>query len=425
MLPRVRALDDQLDRYVAATPSDRDRFVDLLRVLAIGVVVLWHWTLSVTHREDGALVMPNPIDVVPGGWAATWLLQIMPVFFIVGGFVDLAGWDSTRRRGQGPTAFLRARARRLLLPPLALVAVWAVFELAGRLLIDGHRPVWTWGEVVFVPLWFLGAYAGVVALTPVTARAHRWRPVATLAGLATAIAVLDVGRFGGGIEVLGLVTSALVWIFAHQLGYLYRDGTLDAIGVRGQATLAVSAAGLLASTTHLTVYPASMVATRDATFSHMWPTTGAIALVALLQLGLAMLARPLAVRWLRRRRVWKAVIAANAVVLTVFLWHMTAKVGFLGVYEQLGGQLLEEPTTTWWLQRPLWVVGPLLFLLPLVAIFGPLELQLRGGGDDAGGGRDDEGDARDDEDRDAGGRRDEDTGGEVTREGDGDGRSVR
>jgi hypothetical protein len=30
--------------------------------------------------------MPNPIHVVPGGWLATWLLQVMPVFFLVGGY---------------------------------------------------------------------------------------------------------------------------------------------------------------------------------------------------------------------------------------------------------------------------------------------------------------------------------------------------
>ena len=32
--------------------------------------------------------MPNPLDEIPLGWAATWVLQVMPMFFIVGGFAN-------------------------------------------------------------------------------------------------------------------------------------------------------------------------------------------------------------------------------------------------------------------------------------------------------------------------------------------------
>ncbi|MFD2351071.1 hypothetical protein ACFSTC_19680 [Nonomuraea ferruginea] len=77
---------------VADTPASRDRVVDAARALCIVVVTLWHWTLSVNHRTaDGSLAMPNPIDAVPGGWLATWVLQIMPVFFLVGGYANLVG----------------------------------------------------------------------------------------------------------------------------------------------------------------------------------------------------------------------------------------------------------------------------------------------------------------------------------------------
>lgn len=66
-----------LDALVDATPASRDRVVDLLRVVSVCVVVVWHWSLSLTHwRADGVLVMPNPIADVPGGWAATWVLQV-------------------------------------------------------------------------------------------------------------------------------------------------------------------------------------------------------------------------------------------------------------------------------------------------------------------------------------------------------------
>ena len=61
----LRAASRTLDRRVAATPAARDRTVDLMRAVSIAVVVIWHWAGSVTHRRDGEIVMPNPIDQVP------------------------------------------------------------------------------------------------------------------------------------------------------------------------------------------------------------------------------------------------------------------------------------------------------------------------------------------------------------------------
>lgn len=57
-----------VDQMVDATPVDRDRTVDLLRAVAITTVVVWHWALSLTHWNDGRLTMPNPIDLIRGGW---------------------------------------------------------------------------------------------------------------------------------------------------------------------------------------------------------------------------------------------------------------------------------------------------------------------------------------------------------------------
>jgi peptidoglycan/LPS O-acetylase OafA/YrhL len=88
----LRSVSRPLDRLAEATPAGRDRAIDFLRALAIGVVVIWHWALSVTHRTGGRLVMPNPIHDVPLGLLATWLFQVLPVFFIVGGYANLAAW---------------------------------------------------------------------------------------------------------------------------------------------------------------------------------------------------------------------------------------------------------------------------------------------------------------------------------------------
>ena len=92
-VPTPAAVSRSLDRLVAATPAARERTVDLVRAFSIAVVVIWHWALAVTHEQDGQFVMSNPIGQVPLAWLATWLLQVMPVFFLVGGFADLAAWD--------------------------------------------------------------------------------------------------------------------------------------------------------------------------------------------------------------------------------------------------------------------------------------------------------------------------------------------
>jgi hypothetical protein len=363
-----------VDALVDATPAGRDRMVDLLRAVSIGVVVLWHWTLSVTNVNDaGQLTMPNPIGDVPLLWLATWLFQVMPVFFFVGGFANLAALEAVERRGGGWTAFARSRLRRLLVPIGAFLAVWLVGDGAAQLLGLDPTGVWHWGRVVFVPLWFLAVYTGVVLLAPLTARLHRSGRELTLVGLASAIALTDLGRFRFGIEQLGLVNFALVFLFAHQLGYFWRDGTFTAWPRRSLWALALASLMVLVVMTNLGVYPRSMVAVRGEAVSNMFPTTACIAVLAVFQMAVAMLLRPTAERWLARRSVWKVVVAANGVAMTVFTWHMTALVAVIGVWQWSGRELLRQPTAAWWAQRPVWLIGPALVLAALVAVFARFE----------------------------------------------------
>lgn len=376
MRPRqaLAAANRQLDTLVAGTPPQRDRYVDFLRVFAIGVVVVWHWSLSVLYWSDDRWVMPNPIHTVPGGWLATWLLQIVPVFFIVGGYANGAAWWSAQRDGRGVAGYLRQRLRRLLAPTGVFVAVWAGFELLAHLLIPDYPGVLTYGMIVFTPLWFLGAYLLVVLLTPITARAHHRARWLTIGVFAAVVVAADLGRFALGVIELGWVNTALIWVFIHQLGYFYRDGAAVRMGRRGAAALIVGALVVLATLTSLAAYPASMVATVGQERSNILPTTVPIAVVALLQLGMIMLWREPMLRWLRRPRVWKPVVATNAVILTIFLWHMTAMLIMLTVLRALAVPLETDPTADWWLQRPFWLVMPALVLAVLVAVFSRFEV---------------------------------------------------
>ena len=78
---RVRIAD-----LVAATPATRDRYVDFLRAASIVVVMLGHWMMAVVTRRDGTWELGNLLTEFRGAWLLTWVFQVMPVFFFVGGF---------------------------------------------------------------------------------------------------------------------------------------------------------------------------------------------------------------------------------------------------------------------------------------------------------------------------------------------------
>ena len=362
-----------VDGLVDATPPERDRYVDFLRALSIGVVVCWHWMLSVTYWKKGSLTMPNPVGNVPLLWALTWVLQIMPVFFFVGGYANSATWDASQRNGDSVGAFYRRRLNRLLRPLVAFVLTWTAFEALAHLLVPGYHGILQYGIVVFVPLWFLGVYTGVVLLTPVTAALHRSCRALALVGFGSAIALSDLARFHYGIAAFGYANSALVWLFAHQLGYFYRDGTLARIGRQGQAAIALGGFTALVLLTGSGLYPHSMVSVGRDPISNMFPTTACIAALAVFQVGLTMLIRPTVSRWLERRSTWRVVVLANSVAMTVFLWHMTALLIVIAALAAGGLHPLSEPTAAWWLQRPLWLVGPGAVLAGFVALFARIE----------------------------------------------------
>ena len=167
------------------------------------------------------------------------------------------------------------------------------------------------------------------------------------------------------------MNAGLVFAFAHQLGYWWRDRR---VGRQGAAALAIAGLTTLVVLTNLGVYPRSMVAVRGEAVSNMFPTTACIAALACCQLGVVVLVQPRLEAWLRRsRRAWRATVLANGIAMTVFCWHMTALVAVIGLAGLVGVELGSEATLGWWLARPVWVVLPGLVLAGLVALFRGVE----------------------------------------------------
>jgi fucose 4-O-acetylase-like acetyltransferase len=355
-------------RVAAATPAGRDRFADLLRVASIVVVVAGHWLMAVIGWRGGRVEAGNAIALAPGLWLATWLLQVMPLFFFVGGLANLV----SARRGGGWVAFIRGRAARLLRPTVAFLAVWtaaAALHLAGvpeAILRPATR-------LVVQPLWFLGLYLLVVALAPAMLRLHRRFGPAVVVWLGLAAGAADLAGRLPGLDRLADVNFLLVWLFAHQLGFLYADGTLARWPRRAHAAMAAGGMAALAGLTATGAWPASMVGLPGDRVSNMNPPSLCIVALTVWLVGLAMLVRDPLRRWLTRPRPWALVVTAGSALMTLFLWHLTALLLAVLVLHPLGVTSPIPGTLTWWALRPLWLLVPAILLVPLVALFSRLE----------------------------------------------------
>jgi hypothetical protein len=212
-----------VDEVATRTPADRDRVVDLLRVASILVVVAGHWLLAVVTVVDGRIVGDNLLVIVPATQWLTWGLQVMPVFFFVGGRVNGVGWATAQARGSSTAAWIRRRADRLLRPVLVLVAVWTVLLLVLAELEVAPDLLRLGSQIVLTPVWFLAVYLGIVALVPITYAAHRRWPLGTVMGFVLAAIVVDAAH-RAGVPAVGWANYVFVWGGVHQLGYLWGTG---------------------------------------------------------------------------------------------------------------------------------------------------------------------------------------------------------
>ncbi|WP_099127754.1 acyltransferase family protein [Streptomyces sp. ScaeMP-e48] len=362
-----------------ATPATRDRYVDLLRVASLAAVVLGHWLMAAV-TPDG---VGNLLAVVPALQPLTWLLQVMPVFFFVGGFAHALSYRSLlRKRPEGSTdsvyaAFLRARLQRLLRPTMVFVLVWGAAALLIQLLGGGGGLTGVTLRLVTQPLWFIGIYLAMVAFTPPLLRLHERYGWGAFAGLAGAAAAVDVLRFAAGVPYVEFLNFAFVWLAVHQLGFLRADGRLG-VGpalpaLRRPALLA--GGGLVAAVALVAFgpYPLSMVGMPGEKVSNMAPPTLALLCHGLWLVGAVELLRAPAARLLARPRAWRTVVAANGVAMTAFLWHLTAMLGVYGAMLALDVPLPEPATAAWWAQTPLRLAFAAALTAVLVAAFRTFE----------------------------------------------------
>lgn len=364
-----------IEAVAGATPTTRERYIDLLRALSIGVVVVGHWLLAIVTRHEGSFAGENALAVIPGVWILTWILQVMPLFFFVGGFSNLLSWESTARRGGRYADFVRTRFARLLRPMAVFAAVWLVLAAVLRMLGVPAGVVRTLASTVAIPLWFMAVYLIVILLTPAMISLHRRFGVRVPAGFIAGALAVDIVARGFDVRPVGALNFAFVWMLPHQLGFFYGDGTFARVSRRAFTTIGGLSLLGVAVLTITGFYAGSMVGVPGAPDSNNSPPTLALALHSIWMVGFAMALRAPAARWLQRPPVWKAVIGVNAVIMTVFLWHMTALIVGALVMLPLGFPQPDAGSTAWWLLRPIWVVMLAAVLTVFIRAFGRIEIR--------------------------------------------------
>jgi len=356
---------------MAAAPSleERDPFIDLLRVACIAVVVLGHWAATTVVWEADRVLSVNALAEIPGTRIATWLLQVMPLVFFAGGFAN----SVSRGRSAGYLAYLDRRLGRLLLPTGIFLTVWLALGIAAETLDPASAGKARAAEVAALPLWFLGIYVVAVALAPAMEALHRRWGLWAAGGLAALVGIVDLISIGFGLEGVGGANYAFQWLFAHQLGFAYADGTLQRWGRRGAARLTAVGVGALVLMTTVGGYPVSLVGVPGQERSNAQPPSLALVALTLWLVGLALLWRPAGERWLRRPGARRLVTRVHAVVLTAFLWHVTAITVGAAVARALGAPEPAIGSGLWWALRPAWLVWLLPFLAVLLWLFGRFE----------------------------------------------------
>lgn len=216
-------------------PGGRDRYLDLLRSIALVRVVVYHLF----------------------GWA--WLTVLFPS---MGVMFALAGSLMARSLNRPAWGVIRGRLRRLLPPLWAFSAViltlmfaggwnptkntddgplWALLKLFNYIVPIGAPPYpWsigsksgvledTWAVQAAGPLWYLRAYLWFVVASPLLLWAFRRMPWATLLAPLALTAVVGSGLVKIPGETGNAVTDFAVYGGCWVLGFAHHEGLLAKI----------------------------------------------------------------------------------------------------------------------------------------------------------------------------------------------------
>jgi Acyltransferase family len=299
------------------TPSGRDRAVDVARFAALLVVMFGHCALLLAKIDDGGLRIGNLLGALPAITPVTWVVQVMPLFFLAGGAAGAYGWHTGTPWG----SWLFTRAQRLCRPVFWYLAAWSAGLLVAGTTLGAESAAGLGRECVAL-LWFLGVYLVVLAFVPALTRLRTGRAAAlVVASLLAASAAFDGIRLTVGIPMSGVANFMIVWLIPVVIGVAYARRLISARAAAAAAASALVAQGVLAIAGP---YEISLVVTGAERISNVSPPTLLLALHCT-WMSFAFMATASAIRrWAVRPRVWHVVVVGNGGAMTLYLWHIPA-----------------------------------------------------------------------------------------------------
>jgi hypothetical protein len=313
----------------ASTPADRDRAIDVIRIVSLIGVVIGHTVMAISVIRNDVLHWDNLLTTSTTFQALTWIFQIMPLFFFAGAAACVSSW----RPGTNWGGWLMKRCTRLFRPVFYYLAFWAValtvlFHVLPRHVYD---PI---AGVSIQLLWFLGVYVLILAAIPVlfriTTTTRLAAGVATVCGL---VAAVDAIRLHWPVSApIGYLNFA-VWLIPAMFGVAYRRQLLS-----GRAALGIALAlfAVDVALVRFGPYDLSLVGISGQRLPNMSPPSLLLAGHAIVLSALAIAAAPAIARWARRPRVWWWTAVGNSGAMTIYLWHMPALLCVHLLFDQLG-----------------------------------------------------------------------------------------
>ena len=341
--------------------SRRDLTLDLARVFAVLLVVLIHLLEVGVGTGPHGLTISRPLEHQPWFNAITWVFQIMPLFFVVGGFASSTAWRSLGRRGGGARDYVTSRVLRLAQPAFPLFVFYVV--VVGTATLIGVDPNLL-GPVVLgagSPLWFLAAYGLCQAVVPFAVHWHSRAPKRTLLILLLGAIIVDVARYSTGIVPIGLLNLFFVWVLIQQIGFWYAEGWFDRRSWWQLVLIALASWATLFPLTIWGPYSPDML-------TNLNPPTVPLIALGLSQACVLRLLHPLLTRLMNTRAARAVVFLVGSRLMTIYLWHLPIIIILAGVALLIPGASPEPGSAAWWWSRiPIYlVVLGLLFALSLL-----------------------------------------------------------
>lgn len=343
-VPKRRAVERR--PVLDETEQAQAQAMSYLRVLSLTGIVLGESLLAFVMRDD---------QEPAWAWPFTWLLQLVPLFFLAGGHSNLLAW----RAAGGYVPFLAGRVGWLIRPVLAFVIAWLVVPLSLELLKAPGSAVTEFSRLIVQPLWLLGLYLLVVAATPVMHWLHGRRPYLTPAVLVAAIVWLG---FAGG-TFAAHAGGVLVALLFGQLAFHYADGTLWRLP---RAALVGVAALAFAGLVLLTAFGAQpkLQLAEPTGYAAFAPSLAGVLLIGIVQVALFALVRERGLRALTTSGPARFVAVVRAAPMTVYLVYLCAMLlleGAIGVARGAAG--------IGWLTEPRTIFAVGLLMLPALLAF--------------------------------------------------------